>query len=171
MQQGTFSRTSQLSKLVNQMGNYMRTILNVSRLEWFEIQLSDIQVPAWLLTIVLLYFNALDWTKSCICIQCNTHTLTHTKLTCPDWVFTALKQVVGSKQQLPQKQNSKAKKASNAWKMPNNSNMLENVQEMHLYTVWVTWKETFLLWWNKSAKPLWFCKCSCTQMMAALQAG
>lgn len=40
----------------------------------------------------------------------HTHTRTHTKLTCSDWVFTALNQVVGSKQQLPQKQNSKAKK-------------------------------------------------------------
>ncbi len=79
----SFFRRSQLSKLVNEMGNYMRTILNVSALEQSEIQLSDIQVLTWFWTIVLLYFNALDWTKaafaySVIYIHTHTHTHTHT---------------------------------------------------------------------------------------------
>ncbi len=52
---------------------------------------------------VLLYFNALDWTKAAFAYSV-IYTHTH-KAKMSRWVFTALKQVVGSKQWLPQKQD------------------------------------------------------------------
>lgn len=123
--------------------------------------------------------NASGWTKAAFAYSV-IYTHTQTKLTCPDWVFTALKQVLGSKQQLPQKQNGFKCLWKCSWEQTNIEHdefWWEHITEDAFVRDRLTWKET-LVRWNRKCTTTAVLKMvestiytDCTRMMGTPQAG